>query len=89
MAKGLREKGVIWSEEGDAIQWGAFGMVSIAKALKGCHCTREVVRNLLSKSAAQHRIDAWVRWLRKIWLRKWHCMDSQLCELLFVLNTSQ
>jgi hypothetical protein len=40
--------------------------------------TREVIGNLLAKLAAQHRVDSGMRRLRKLWLRKWHCMTSLL-----------
>jgi hypothetical protein len=40
--------------------------------------TREVIGNLLAKLAAQHRVDSRMRRLRKLGLRKWHCMTSLL-----------
>jgi hypothetical protein len=53
-------------------------IVSLEEYAKLQWRTRKVIGNLLAKLAAQHRINVRMRWLRKLGLRKWHCMTSDL-----------
>ena len=69
-----REEGVVGAQERDAVQRGAFGVLLVWRHVGvACVCnvmlcirTREVIRNLLSKSAAEHRVDLGMRRLGKL-----------------------